>query len=184
MSIDDLRAVPQEAFESTSAHGGSPGGDRSASICLVGWTFTSGISYYTCRLANAIADSRYETSVIMLRGLLPRRFYPGKDRVGLPRASMTYRSSVSLYNGIDWWWGSSLFRALKFLRIQRPEILVLEWWTAATLHTYLLLAILGRVLGTEIVIELHELQDPGEAGLAVVRCYGQWGLRALLKLAH
>lgn len=186
MSIDGLRAVPREAFESTSAHGGSLAGDRSASICLVGpgWTFTSGISYYTCRLANAIADDRYDTSVIMLRGLLPRRFYPGKDRVGLQRASMEYRSGVSLYNGIDWWWGSSLFRALKFLRIQRPEILVLEWWTAATLHTYLLLAILGRALGTGIVIELHELQDPGEAGLAVVRRYGQWGLRALLKIAH
>ena len=30
-----------------------------AGVCLVGpgWTFTSGISYYTCRLANAMAES-------------------------------------------------------------------------------------------------------------------------------
>ena len=30
-----------------------------AGVCLVGpgWTFTSGISYYTCRLANAVAES-------------------------------------------------------------------------------------------------------------------------------
>jgi glycosyltransferase involved in cell wall biosynthesis len=34
------------------------------------------------------------------------------------------------------------------------------------------------------VIELHELQDPGEAGLALARGYGRLGLRALIALAH
>ncbi len=154
-------------------------------ICLVGpgWTFTSGISYYTCRLANAIAES-HETSVIQFRRLLPRRLYPGRKRVGLQRASMAYHADVSVYNGIDWWWGTSLAKALSFLRGQRPGILVLEWWTAATLHTYLVLAVAARVLGIRIVIELHELQDPGEASIPVARYYAQWGLRALLWLCH
>jgi glycosyltransferase involved in cell wall biosynthesis len=154
-------------------------------ICLVGpgWTFTSGISYYTCRLANALAE-HHETSVIQLRQLLPRRFYPGRKRVGQPRASMTYPASVPVCNGIDWWWGVSLARALGFLRSQRPGILVLEWWTAATLHTYLVLAIAARACGARVVIEMHELQDPGEAGVPVARHYGRWGLRALLRLAH
>ena len=117
-----------------------PGSD--IRICLVGpgWTFTSGISYYTCRLANAMVES-HETSVIQFRRLLPRRLYPGRKRVGLQRASMAYRADVSVYNGIDWWWGTSLAKALSFLRGQRPGILVLEWWTAATLHTYLVLAV-------------------------------------------
>jgi glycosyltransferase involved in cell wall biosynthesis len=34
------------------------------------------------------------------------------------------------------------------------------------------------------VVELHELQDPGEAGLALARGYGRRGLRALIRLAH
>jgi glycosyltransferase involved in cell wall biosynthesis len=154
-------------------------------ICLVGpgWTFTSGISYYTCRLANAVADS-HETSVIQLRRLLPRRFYPGRQRVGLERARMTFRANVSVYNGIDWWWGSSLVRALRFLRVRRPGILVLEWWTAAALHTYLVLAIAAHAFGIRVIIELHELQDPGEAGLPAARRYAQWGLRMLLRLSH
>jgi glycosyltransferase involved in cell wall biosynthesis len=154
-------------------------------ICLVGpgWTFTSGISYYTCRLANAVAEL-HDTSVIQLRRLLPRRLYPGKQRVGLERARMTFHANVSVYNGIDWWWGSSLLGALHFLRVQRPGILVLEWWTAAALHTYLILAIAARIFGIRIVIELHELQDPGEAGVPVVRHYAQWGLRMLLRLSH
>jgi len=35
------------------------------------------------------------------------------------------------------------------MRIRRPNVLVLEWWTAATC-----------LLGMRVVIELHELQDP------------------------
>jgi glycosyltransferase involved in cell wall biosynthesis len=46
------------------------------------------------------------------------------------------------------------------------------------------LAIVARLTGMRVVIELHELQDPGEAGLAVARGYGHWGLRALIRLAH
>lgn len=156
-----------------------------AGVCLVGpgWTFTSGISYYTCRLANAVAES-HQTSVIQLRRLLPRRLYPGRKRVGQPRASMTYREDIQICNGIDWWWGRSLIRALRFLRARQPKALVLEWWTAATLHTYLVLAVAARLLGMRVVIELHELQDPGEAGVLGARHYAQWGLRALLRLAH
>jgi glycosyltransferase involved in cell wall biosynthesis len=156
-----------------------------SSTCVVGpsWMFTSGVSYYTCRLANAIAE-RDAVSVILLRRLLPRCFYPGRKRVGQARASMAFRSTVSVYDGIDWWWGRSLIRALRFLRTRRPEVLVLEWWTAATLHTYLILAFVAHALCIRVVTEMHELQDPGEAGLAVARFYGRWGLRLLLHLSH
>jgi glycosyltransferase involved in cell wall biosynthesis len=131
-----------------------------------------------------MADDKCDTSVILLRRLLPRLLYPGKRRVGLKRASMEYRSDISIFNGIDWWWGGSLLRAVRFLRSRKSKVLLLEWWTAATLHTYLLLAIVARASGMRVVIELHELQDPGEAGLALARGYGHWGLRALIRLAH
>src|SRR6185437_12533675 len=148
------------------------------SVCLVGpgWRFTSGISYYTCRLANSMATDHCDTSVILIRRLLPRLLYPGKNRVGLKRASMEYRSDISLFDGLDWWWGASLLKAIRFLRARKSKVLLLEWWTAATLHTYLLLAFVARVTGMRVVIELHELQDPGEAGLALARSYGHWGL--------
>jgi glycosyltransferase involved in cell wall biosynthesis len=131
-----------------------------------------------------MASDECDTSVILLRRLLPRLLYPGKRRVGLKRASMEYRSDVSIFNGIDWWWGSSLLKAVRFLRKRQSKVLLLEWWTAATLHTYLLLALVARMAGMRIVIELHELQDPGEAGLALARGYGRFGLRALIRLAH
>jgi len=131
-----------------------------------------------------MASDQCDTNVILLRRLLPRLLYPGKRRVGLKRASMEYSAGVSVFDGVDWWWGTSLLRALRFLRSRRPNVLLLQWWTAATLHTYLVLALAARVAGMRIVIELHELQDPGEAGLALARGYGRWGLRALIRLAH
>jgi len=162
------------------------GDNTPLSVCLVGpgWRFTSGISYYTCRLANSMATDQCDTSVILIRRLLPRLLYPGKSRVGLKRASMEYRSDISVFDGLDWWWGISLLKAIRFLRARKSKVLLLEWWTAATLHTYLLLAFVARVTGMRVVIELHELQDPGEAGLALARSYGHWGLRALIRLAH
>lgn len=162
------------------------GNESPLSVCLVGpgWRFTSGISYYTCRLANSMASDQCDTSVLLIRRLLPRLLYPGKRRVGLKRASMEYSSDIAVFDGIDWWWGTSLLRAIRFLRARRSKVLLLEWWTAATLHTYLLLAVVARVAGLRVVIELHELQDPGEAGLALARSYGRLGLRALLRLAH
>jgi glycosyltransferase involved in cell wall biosynthesis len=131
-----------------------------------------------------MAGDRCDTSVILLRRLLPRLLYPGRRRVGLKRASMEYRPDVSVFDGVDWWWGTSLFRALRFLRSRRSKVLLLEWWTAATLHTYLVLAMVARVSGMRVVIEMHELQDPGEAGLALARGYGHWGLRLLIRFAH
>jgi len=131
-----------------------------------------------------MATDQCDTSVILIRRLLPRLLYPGKSRVGLKRASMEYRSDISVFDGLDWWWGISLLKAIRFLRSRKSKVLLLEWWTAATLHTYLLLAFVARVTGMRVVIELHELQDPGEAGLALARSYGHWGLRALIRLAH
>lgn len=183
---ENPRSAESEAVDAASGADAPGDGGRPFSVCVVGpgWRFTSGISYYTCRLANSMEASRCETSVILIRRLLPRLLYPGKGRVGLKRASMEYRPGVSVFNGIDWWWGGSLLRAVRFLRARRPGVLLLQWWTAATLHTYLVLAIAARLAGIRVVIELHELQDPGEAGVALARGYGHWGLRTLIRLAH
>jgi glycosyltransferase involved in cell wall biosynthesis len=154
-------------------------------ICLVGpgWPFTSGISYYTCLLANAIAG-HHDVSVIQLRQLLPRRFYPGKKRVRQPRARMTFPPNVPVFESLDWRWGHSLAGALSFVRVHRPKVLVLQWWTVAALHTYLMLAITARFLNARVVIEMHELQGTGEARFTIARLYGRWGLWLLLRLCH
>lgn len=163
-------------------------GDPRRAFCPVGpgWRFTSGIGYFVCQFANALADC-HEISVIHLGHLLPRCLYPGAGRVGKPRARASYRPDLPVLDGINWWWGRSLVRALLFLAARRSEVLLLQWWTAAVLHTYLVLAVASLICGARVILELHELHelhDIAEEGLTLARWYGRWGLRALLRLSH
>ena len=141
-------------------------------ICVVGsgWHFTSGISYYTCRLVGAL-NGRHEVSAILLRRLIPRRLYPGKARVGTALHRLTYPKNVPVFDGIDWFWGPSLWRAVRFLRRERPEVLVLQWWTGAVLHTYWALTRVAQGLGITVIVEFHETQDTGEARLPLASRY-------------
>ncbi len=151
-------------------------------VCVVGsgWRFTSGLSYYTCRLASALT-THGQVSAVLLRGLIPRRFYPGRERVGIPVHRIDYPSDMPLYDGIDWFWLPSIFGAIRFIRRQRPQVLILEWWTGAVLHTFVLLVIVARRLGARVIVEFHEVQDTGEARTRFARSYaltvGSWILR-------
>jgi len=127
-----------------------------------GWRFTSGISYYTCRLTNALAAVT-PTRALLMRGLVPKALYPGRARVGTTVNDLTYVDAVDVYDGVDWFWGSSMRGARRFVQETPPDVLVLQWWTGAVLHSYLRLARLARRAGSRVVIEWHEVQDTGEA---------------------
>ncbi|WP_433826545.1 glycosyltransferase family 4 protein [Actinoplanes sp. CA-015351] len=145
-----------------------------------GWRFLSGISYYTCRLSNALAE-RYEVGAILMRRLLPARLYPGRERVGHSLADLRYAPSVRVFDGVDWWAVPSLVRAVRFLRSYRPDVLVLQWWTGAVLHSYLVLALAARSLGIRVVVEFHEVQDTGEARYAWAARYVRRCIQPLLE---
>lgn len=152
------------------------------SICVVGsgWAFTSGISYYTCRLTHAFAEG-HRTSAILMRRLIPRLFYPGRARVGRPLNNLDYGEHVPVFDGVDWWWLPSLWRAIRFLRAQQPDVVVLQWWTAAVAHTYLVLALVARRLGATVVVEFHETADTGESRMPLVGRYVRLVGRALFR---
>jgi glycosyltransferase involved in cell wall biosynthesis len=148
--------------------------DRTQRICVIGsgWRFTSGISYYTHRLSVVLA-ARYDVSVILMRALVPRRFYPGRERVGTALSAQTYPPEIDVFDGVDWFVLPSLVRGARFLRQHRPDVVVVQWWSAATFHSYVVLAVLARLLGARIVIEFHEVQDTGEARLPGAQLYAR-----------
>jgi glycosyltransferase involved in cell wall biosynthesis len=147
-----------------------------------GWRFTSGISYYTCRLANALS-SRYEVGAILMRQLLPTRLYPGRARVGCPVNDLRYDPHVAVFDGVDWWGLPSLLRAALFIRKFRPDVLVLQWWTGAVLHSYLALSLAARLTGARVVVEFHEVQDTGEAAHRWASLYVRKLIKPLLRAA-
>lgn len=140
----------------------------------------SGISYYTCRLTNALQE-RYDVSAILMRALLPARLYPGRDRVGQPLNDLTYDRNVKVFDGVDWWAIPSLVKAVRFLRNARPDVVVFQWWTGTVLHSYLTLSIAARLCGAKVVIEFHEVQDTGEARHRLAAAYVRRLIRPLLR---
>ena len=159
--------------------------DEHFRICIVGagTRFLGGISYYTIHAANALART-HDVSVILMRKLLPTRLYPGWKRVGANLTRLEYDPAVRVFDGVDWYWLPSMLRALLFLMKERPGTLVIQWWSGTVLHSYLLLALVARLLGVRIVIEFHEAQDPGEAKLPLAQIYVRLVAPLLVRLAH
>ena len=147
-----------------------------------GGFFASGISHYTYLLSSALANE-YDVGTLLMRRLVPRRLYPGRNHVGADVASaVAYPPSMPVYDGVDWYWGRSLTGALRYLDRQRPTVLILQWWTGAVLHTYLRLARYAARRGARIILEWHEGQDVGEAALPGTRLYVQALMPHLLSL--
>ena len=160
----------------------TPGGTSAPSVLVVGsgWHFTSGISYYTCRLTNALAEIA-PTRAVLMRRLIPKALYPGKDRVGTVVNDLQYADNVEVFDGVDWYWGKSMRQARAFLRASPPDVVILQWWTGAVLHSYLKLAKLAKEAGSQVIIEWHEVQDTGEARIPGVVKYVTKAMKAMLR---
>src|SRR5437764_6426680 len=154
-------------------------------ICVVGagTRFLGGISYYTLHLVNALARS-HVVSLILMRQLLPTRFYPGRKRVGASLTRLKYDPAVRVFDGVDWYWLPSMLRSLAFLTREHSDVIVFQWWSGTVLHSYLLLALVARLLGARVVIEFHEVLDPGEAKLPLARAYVRLVAPLMVYLAH
>lgn len=141
--------------------------------------FLSGVSYYTARLAGALAPHT-PVAVLLLRRLCPRLAYPGRAHVGRTEGTLSF-PDVPVFNGLDWFWGVSALRAWRFWRQTQPQAVILQWWTGTVLHSYLALVWLARRCGARLVVEFHEVQDVGEARLPLVGRYTRAGMRHLLR---
>ena len=174
-------ATDSEEQERGENAGSGDAGNR-LRVCVVGsgWRFTSGISYYTCQLSGALAD-RATVSTILIRRLLPRFLYPGRARVGKRLAALEYDPRVTVYDGVDWFWGPSIVGAIRHIRRTRPNLVVLQWWTGTVAHTYLALAMAARAVGARVIVEFHEVQDTGEARLPLVSGYTRRTLAGILR---
>lgn len=158
---------------------------RTPKVCVIGagQHFLSGLSYYTLRLSNAFAKNQ-PTCAVLMRRLLPARLYPGYKRVGANLSNLEYDRTVKVFNGLDWFWLPSLFKTLYFLWREKPDVLVFQWWSGTVVHSYLALGLLARLFKKRIVVEFHEIQDPGEAEMKFARYYVRFLAPWFMKLAH
>ncbi|MEO8246774.1 MAG: glycosyltransferase family 4 protein [Chloroflexota bacterium] len=170
----------------SSAERGGAQRERSEAlrICVVGsgTRFLSGISVYTNRLANALA-THHQVSVILMRQLLPARLYPGHARVGKQLDRLEYDPAVRVFDGIDWFWLPSMLRAIGFMLRQRPDMVILQWWTGTVFHSYLMLVLVARLLGARVIVEFHESLDTAEDRVPLAGGYVRIVAPAILRLS-
>ena len=159
-------------------------GSASDAVMVVGpgARFLSGVAYHTASIVNAFARRGDSVSALLIRDLLPRRLYPGRDRVGKHGPEALRLERVPTCEALDWYWGVSLYRSIRFLWRRRPKIVLLQWWTAVTAHSYLVLALAARLAGARVVLEVHESHDVGEAALPFVSRYARLMMRILPRL--
>jgi len=60
-------------------------------------------------------------------------------------------------------------------------VVLFQWWTAVTAHSYLVLAREAQRLGARVVFEMHEVSDVGEAALPLVGTYTRTMMAALAR---
>jgi glycosyltransferase involved in cell wall biosynthesis len=153
-------------------------------VCVVGPSkkFLSGISYYNIRLANSLT-ARYDVSVLCFRNLLPKRLFPGHKHVGQNLADIDYDPSIKLFDGMDYNNPLTWARAFRFLRRERPDVIILQWWTSSVAHMHLLIALMNALVGSRVIIEFHEIVDPLEESILPIRLYSRLMGRLLVRMA-
>lgn len=140
-----------------------------------GMKFTSGISYYTQRLGQALRLDTLTAHVYyaLFNDMLPRRLFPGKAHVGEIRK----RPNMP-YCDINWWNPFSLWHAIKVSK--NATAVIFEWWTGAVGLQYVIAALLLR--DRNVILEYHEFTDTNEKGL--VACYSRLMLWVLARLVR
>lgn len=154
-------------------------------ICIVGPSkkFLSGLSYYTIRLSNSLSDD-YDVSVLYFRNLLPKFMFPGSKHVGKDLASLDFRPGLEVYNGMDYNNPLTWYHAYRFLKKEKPDIIILQWWTSSVAHMHLIIALINAVsIRAKVIIEFHEVVDPLEESIVPIRAYSRVAGRLLVGAA-
>lgn len=144
-------------------------------ICIVGPSkrFLGGLSYYTIRLANALAISN-NVSVVCLRNLLPKFLYPGRGHIGKKISDLEFSPNIAVYDGMDYNSPLSWIGAFRVIKKQNPGVIILQWWTSSVAHMYLILRLLNSLFQkSKIIIEFHEVVDPLEEAILPIRLYSR-----------
>jgi glycosyltransferase involved in cell wall biosynthesis len=144
-------------------------------VCIVGSSkqFFSGITAHTIFLANALAK-RNQVSVILLRNLLPRFLFPGRGHVGKNQYGIDFAPEIEVYNGMDYNSPWSWLRAYRFLKKQRPEAIIMQWWSSSVVHMQLFLKLMNSFnIKAKMILDMHEVVDPLEESILPIRLYSR-----------
>ena len=141
------------------------------SVVIIGPSqkFLSGISYVTLLLSNSLADY-VDVTALLFRNMLPKKLFPGYRRVGETIANCEYRSDIRVVESLDWYNPLTWMQASKYTR--QNDVIIFQWWTSSVAHMYLAISLMN-LKKKPIIIEFHEIVDPMEHGVFILRIYSK-----------
>jgi glycosyltransferase involved in cell wall biosynthesis len=113
-------------------------------------------------------------SVICFRQLLPTFLFPGKSHVGKNISDLNFTPGIPVFDGMDYNNPLTWIHAYRFIKIHKPDIIILQWWTSLVAHMQLLLKIFANIsYKPKIIIEFHDVVDPFEESILPIRLYSK-----------
>ena len=141
--------------------------------------FLSGVSYFTIRLSNAFSEL-LDVKTILFRKMLPKRLFPGWRRVGKELTTQKFDERVEVYEILDWYNPITWLRAFRIAK--KADVILFQWWTSSVAHMYLVLEVLN-FRRRPIIIEFHEVVDPLESSIFLIRIYSRVMGKLIRRLA-
>jgi len=81
---------------------------------------------------------------------------------------------IKTYDGLDWNSPATWFKAYRFLKQQKPGVVIMQWWTSSVAHMELFLAIAIKLkIKARLILEMHEIVDPLEESILPIRLYSR-----------
>ena len=106
--------------------------------------------------------------------MLPRFLYPGTNNVGRQDHSINFQRSIRIFDGLDWNSPLSWAGAYRFLKNEKPDVIIMQWWSSSVAHLELFLALANHwKVKSRLIIEMHEILDPLEARNLPIRLYSR-----------
>ncbi len=152
-------------------------------ICIVGPSkrFFSGITTHTIFLANGLSKTN-DVSVILFRKLLPKFLFPGRNRVGKHQSSIEFLPEIDVFDGMDYHSPLTWYRAYKFLKKHKPDVIIMLWWSSTVAHMQLIIKTLNKAkIKAKIILEMHEIIDTLEGDILPLKIYSLFVGRMLIR---
>jgi glycosyltransferase involved in cell wall biosynthesis len=110
-----------------------------------------GIARFSGLLRDALGDRGYEVIPVAFKALYPQFLSKGAvESTHAADTGFTNQAGLVLYNPFSW------FRAIRYINLLKPDILLVAYWTGFLAPFYYVLA---RLTGIKIVVLLHNLSS-------------------------
>lgn len=130
------------------------------SICIVGPfspPYRGGIAQYTARLATELS-SFADVKSISFKTQYPRFLYPGQSDKISSNKKHGVQYSLSIYSPLSW------YLAAKSLASNRPNAVIITWWTFVWAVPFALMSTYLKKKGVKVIFLCHNLFDHDDNG--------------------